>query len=131
MPVTSDGLIDLVGAWKTYESRKLDLVARVESVKITSVNTRVISTAHYAIGKEPVEEGSDALAVWIFRKQSIEDKTYKVVLHKDGAISCDCPAYNYRKVENPVLCPHQSTVLTIADAFKELLVPLPGADTTP
>ncbi len=122
-----DHRIELVGAWLTFDSRKLDVIVRVTSRKVTGPYARVSSTAEYRVGKAPPGTDPDTLAVWTFDKTLPDERHYNVALHQGGKLSCDCPGHIYRKPDSPVLCAHISTVMTLADAFKELILPLPPA----
>ncbi len=128
MPAASDNRIQLVGAWRTLDQRKLDVAIRVTSRRVTGPYSRIETTAEYHIGRSPVDTDTEALAIWAFHKTLPDEKDYRVILHKDGKLTCDCPHNTYAKAEDmPALCVHQSCVLTLADAFKELVTPLPAA----
>ncbi len=115
---TPDFRIDLVGAWATFDGRKLDLVVRVTSRRKSGKNSHVESTAEYHVGKEPPAEDGEVLDVWVFHKTIPDDQLYKVVQHKGGRLTCDCPHATYAKEDPPTPCAHASTVMTIAQAFR-------------
>ena len=129
--VVADNRVDLVGAWRTFDHRKLDIVTRIVSSRITGKSRRIESTAEYHIGRAEVAADTEAIAIWTFHKTLPEDRTYQVILHRDGQVSCECPHHEYRKEGDLTLCVHQATVLTIADAFKELILPIRNGDLAP
>jgi hypothetical protein len=113
----------MVGDWQTIESRTMDVVLRITTVKVVSKSGRKRTTSEYRATKIPLAPGTSEVAAWRFDKTLPEVDRYTVTLHQDGRLTCDCPHGTYRAEESGTLCPHASAVLTLADFSRELVVP--------
>lgn len=113
---------ELVGTWESIEARTMDIAVRVSTFRGKS---RKKSIAEYHISRVPLPPNSiDAVAAWRFDKTLPDIERYTVILQPGGKLACDCKHATLSNLRDTTLCVHQSIVATLADTFKEVVLPM-------